>query len=104
MKQRSQSAGVSRTVPVLAGALASVLATAEMKAAAAVKPPPLPPGSSMVRIQGGLNPDEVKRHKRAHHNKTHHRKDLTRDDSEDRGRGNGNDNGNGKKNDNGRKP
>lgn len=102
MKQRNQSAGVPRTVPVLAVALACVLATAGMQAAAAVKPPPLPPGSSMVRIQGGLNPDEVKRHQRAHHNKTHHRKDLSRDDSQDRGKGNGNDNG--KKNDNGRKP
>jgi hypothetical protein len=46
-----------------------------------VKPPPLPPGSSMVKIQGGMNEQETRREVRAHHHKFHHKKDYTRDDS-----------------------
>jgi hypothetical protein len=60
--------------------------------AADVKPPPPTPGTNMVRIQGGMNPEEVKREVRAHHQKGHVRKDFTRDDS--RG-GDANRNGNG---------
>lgn len=67
---------------VLAISLACLLATAGMQAQAqAVKPPPLPPGSSMVRVQGGMDENEVKREKRAHHHKGHVKKDHTRDDS-----------------------
>jgi hypothetical protein len=44
-----------------------------------VQPPPLPPGSSMVRVAPGMNPQEVDRQVRAHHHKAHVRKDLTRD-------------------------
>jgi hypothetical protein len=55
-----------------------------------VKPPPLPPGSNLVRIEPGLNPDEKKRHIRAHHHKGHHKKDVTKDDSAGHDNGNGN--------------
>lgn len=48
---------------------------------AAVNPPPLPPGASMVKIEGGLDEGERKRQVRAHHHKFHHKKDYTRDDS-----------------------
>lgn len=48
---------------------------------AQVTPPPLPPGSHMVRPEPGMNEDERKRHVRAHHHKFHHGKDVTRDDS-----------------------
>ncbi|MBC5765139.1 hypothetical protein [Ramlibacter albus] len=47
-----------------------------------VKAPPLPPGSNLVRIEPGLNPEEKKRHVRAHHHKGHVKKDMTRDDSD----------------------
>jgi hypothetical protein len=46
-----------------------------------VKAPPLPPGSMRTRLEPGLNPEEKKRHVRAHHHKGHHKKDVTRDDS-----------------------
>lgn len=48
-----------------------------------VVPPPLPTGSHMVRQHAGVNPDEVKRNKRAHHHKGHNKKDVTRDDTID---------------------
>ena len=63
---------------VLVAALAAFASVAQ---AQAVKPPPLPPGSHMVRVEAGLNPEERKRHVRAHHHKAHHKKDFTRDDS-----------------------
>lgn len=50
-------------------------------AQAQVTPPPLPPGSNLVRVEPGLNEEERKRHVRAHHHKFHHGKDVTRDDS-----------------------
>lgn len=50
-------------------------------AQAQVTPPPLPPGSHMVRVEPGLNEEERKRHVRAHHHKAHHHKDVARDDS-----------------------
>lgn len=49
--------------------------------AQAVTPPPLPPGSNLVRPEAGLQEPERKRHVRAHHHKMHHKKDYTRDDS-----------------------
>ena len=52
-------------------------------ALATVTPPPLPPGSSMVKVQGGLNIVEQKRQERAHHHKLHVKKDITHDDTLD---------------------
>lgn len=49
--------------------------------AQAVAPPPLPPGASRVRVEGGLHQEERKRHVRAHHHKFQHKKDYMRDDS-----------------------
>jgi hypothetical protein len=49
--------------------------------AQAVIPPPLPPGSNLVRPEIGLNEEERKRYVRAHHHKMHHGKDFTKDDS-----------------------
>lgn len=46
-----------------------------------VTPPPLPPGSSRVRVDAGLQEPERKRYVRAHHHKLHHKRDYTRDDS-----------------------
>lgn len=48
---------------------------------AQVTPPPLPPGSNLVRAEPGMSEPERKRHVRAHHHKFHHNKDYTRDDS-----------------------
>ncbi len=85
MKQPIESPRSMR--PALSLGLACCLAAMATLAQAKVQPPPLPPGSSMVRVQGGMNDDEVKRHNRAHHHKGHVKKDMTRDDSEP---GNGN--------------
>jgi hypothetical protein len=46
-----------------------------------VQAPPLPPGSGEVRVDAGINPDEVARHKRAHKHSHLEKKDATRDDS-----------------------
>ena len=48
-----------------------------------VTPPPLPVGSAMVKVKGGMNDDEVKREERAHQHKTGSHKDHTKDDSID---------------------
>lgn len=48
---------------------------------AQVTPPPLPPGSNLVRAEPGMSEPDRKRHVRAHHHKFHHNKDYTRDDS-----------------------
>ncbi len=76
--------------PAFALGLACAIAAIGTLAQAKVQPPPLPPGSSMVRVQGGMNDDEVRREKRAHHHKGHVRKDIHRDDSQP-GNGNGKD-------------
>ena len=62
---------------------AALFAAASLAGAAQaqVTPPPLPPGSNLVRVEPGLNEEERKRHVRAHHHKFHHGKDPTRDDS-----------------------
>jgi hypothetical protein len=65
--------------------LAALLPVAAAQAQA-VKAPPLPPGSNMVRIEPGLNPDEKKRSIRAHHHKAHVAKDVTADDTANGGR------------------
>ena len=90
MLRRIQSAGSVR--PALTLGLGCALIAFATLVQAKVQPPPLPPGSSMVRVQGGMDDNEVKREKRAHHHKGHHRKNIDRDDSEP---GNGNSNGNG---------
>jgi hypothetical protein len=62
-------------------AFAAIAATGASASLAQVTPPPLPPGSNLVRLDAGLNEDERKRYVRAHHHKAHHKKDVTRDDS-----------------------
>jgi hypothetical protein len=62
-------------------ATAALAWSAAVSVAQTVTPPPLPPGSSQVRVDAGLNEDERKRYVRAHHHKLHHRKDVTKDDS-----------------------
>ena len=62
-----------------------------MNVHAQVKPPPLPPGSAQVQVQGGMNDNEARREVRAHHHKGHKQKDLTRDDSEGDSGGSGKD-------------
>lgn len=52
-------------------------------ALAAVSPPPLPLGSSMIKVQSGLSEVERKRQERAHHHKLQVKKDVTRDDTLD---------------------
>lgn len=79
MQHRIESAGSKR--PALTLGLACALVAFATLAQAKVKPPPLPPGSSMVRLQAGMNDDEIKREKRAHHHKGHFRKNLDHDDS-----------------------
>ena len=59
---------------VLSGLAVTVLAEP-------VPPPPLPPGSSNVSVDAGLDPDEVARHKRAHKHSSLEKKNPTRDDS-----------------------
>jgi len=51
--------------------------------AMAVQAPPLPPGSTMVRVEAGLSPDEDNRQKRAHKHSELEKKDPTRDDTLD---------------------
>ena len=62
-------------------AAAALAYSATASIAQTVTPPPLPPGSELVRPEGGLNEDERKRYVRAHHHKLHHKKDLSHDDS-----------------------
>ena len=65
--------------------------SAAVALAQTVTPPPLPPGSNLVRPGAGLNEDEKKRYVRAHHHKMQVKKDYTKDDSVP-GNGNGNSN------------
>ncbi|RYY94226.1 MAG: hypothetical protein EOO24_25190 [Comamonadaceae bacterium] len=62
-------------------ALAATTGAALVAQAQTVTPPPLPPGSALVRLDPGMSDAERKRHVRAHHHKFHHGKDVTRDDS-----------------------
>jgi hypothetical protein len=70
---------VASTLTRLAFVAIACMATAAQ--AQAVTPPPLPPGSNLVRLDPGMSEVERKRHVRAHHHKMHHGKDMTRDDS-----------------------
>lgn len=54
-----------------------------------VVPPPLPLGSKMVKLQGGLDDNEIKRESRAHSNKNVKSRDPNRDDSVSTGTGAG---------------
>lgn len=74
------------TIRVLAGKLQAALALggcAMAMQAGAVQAPPLPPGSSLVRVDAGLSPAEVTRQKRAHKHSKLEKKDFTRDDTLD---------------------
>ena len=62
-------------------AVLGALACGAASGIAQVTPPPLPPGSHLVRPEPGMSEPERKRHVRAHHHKFHHKKDYTRDDS-----------------------
>jgi hypothetical protein len=62
-------------------ALLAAACLAGLAQAQSVTPPPLPPGSHLVRPEPGMDESERKRHVRAHHHKFHHKKDVTRDDS-----------------------
>lgn len=65
----------------LAACLALACGATAALAQSVVTPPPLPPGSNLVRPEPGMNEPERKRAIRAHHNKFHHGRDYTRDDS-----------------------
>ena len=88
MQTRIESVLVRSLRPAFNIGLACALTAFATLAQAKVQPPPLPPGSSMVRVQGGMNDDEVKREKRAHHHKGHFKKDIDKDDSEPDGKAN----------------
>jgi hypothetical protein len=94
MTSTTNSAGSGSLRMALGTGLACVLLTAASLAQAGkVVPPPLPPGSNLVRLQGGMNDDEARRQDRAHHHKGQNKKNLTVDDSDPANKGNGNGNG-----------
>ena len=66
MNKRTEFASGFRAGAVVSVALACLLAGASAFAAGSVKAPPLPPGSSTVKVKAGMNPDEEKRSARAH--------------------------------------
>jgi hypothetical protein len=72
MKKRTEFASGFRTGAVLCVSLACLLAGSSAFAAGPVKAPPLPPGSSIVKVKAGMNPDEEKRSARAHKHKMGH--------------------------------
>ena len=90
MKHIRHYAGVRATGSAFA-VVACLLATAGIQAHAqgvqtlqpgqAVKPPPRTPGTSMIKLKGGMDDNEVKREIRAHHHKGQDKKDFTKDDS-----------------------
>ena len=89
MKLGIQPATAGQQRPALNAALAIVmLGAATLAQAGTVIPPPLPPGSAMIKVEPGMDKEERKRQDRAHKHKGHFKKDITRDDSEDNGKGN----------------
>lgn len=83
MSNQTESVQARSRRPAITLCLACALAgLATLAQAGKVVPPPLPPGSSMVRVHGGMNDDEEKRQDRAHHHKGHNKKDINKDDSE----------------------
>ena len=72
--------------PAFHTALAVVmLGAATLAQAGTVIPPPLPPGSAMVKVEPGMNKEERERQNRAHHHKGHYKKNITLDDSVGKG-------------------
>jgi hypothetical protein len=99
MKRSTESVEAGSMRPVLGTGLALVLlAAATLAEAGKVTPPPLPPGSALVKVEPGMDKREQDREDRAHHHKGHVKKDINKDDSESGNNGNGNGNGNGKGN------
>ncbi len=89
MRSSTESVKAGHLRPVLSAGLACVLlAAATLAHAAKVKPPPLPPGSHLVRVQPGMDKQEQQRQTRAHHHKGHFKKDLHKDDSASGNNGN----------------
>ncbi len=90
MNRPPEHIGSGRATTLAGAALACLLAAAATQAGAeGVKPPPLPPGSNQVKVQGGMDDNEIKREIRAHHHKGHNKKDITRDDSDGKNDGKG---------------
>ena len=112
MKKQAESIAHRKSGPVFAIVIGCVLATAGLQVHAQnqnhgqgqngnqnqnpgkvagfrVTPPPLPVGSALVKVKGGMNDDEVKREERAHQHKTGSHKDVNKDDSTDGNNGNG---------------
>ena len=86
MKRSIRIATAGQARPAFHAALAAVMfGAATLAQAGTVVPPPLPPGSAMVKIEPGMNKEERQRQDRAHHHKGHFKKDLTRDDSVGKG-------------------
>jgi len=81
MKRSTEPSKAGHLRPAFGIGLASVLFASAMLAQAAVTPPPLPPGSAMVKVAPGMSKEEEKREDRAHHHKGHVKKDITKDDS-----------------------
>ena len=69
MKKRTEFASGFRTGAVVSISLACLLAGASAFAAGSVKAPPLPPGSSIVKVKAGQSPEEEQRAERAHKHK-----------------------------------
>ncbi|MFC5495965.1 hypothetical protein ACFPOE_00320 [Caenimonas terrae] len=94
MKSATESIRAGHLRPALSAGLACVLLVASACAQAGkVTPPPLPPGSALVKVQPGMDKQEQMREDRAHHNKNV-KKDPTKDDSVSGNNGNGNGKGN----------
>lgn len=85
MKSSIESVSAGDLRLTLSAGLACVLLTAATLAQAKVVPPPLPPGSAMVRVEPGMNKEERMREDRAHHHKGHFKKDISKDDSDVKG-------------------
>ena len=82
MKSNAAAVKTGHLRPVLSAGLAcALLAVATLAQAGKVTPPPLPPGSALVRVAPGMNKQEQDREDRAHHHKGHFKKDLGKDDS-----------------------
>ena len=65
----------------MAGIQAHAQGVQTLQPGKAVKPPPRTPGTSMIKLKGGMDDNEVKREIRAHHHKGQDKKDFTKDDS-----------------------
>ena len=83
MKLRLHSIPAGQLRPVLgAGIACAFMAFAALAQAGKVTPPPLPPGSNLVKVEPGMDRQEQMRADRAHHHKGQNRKDINKDDSE----------------------